>query len=137
MQYLANGSLGQRHPENLGDFARQIGSPPTDDAIFRDIRPFADPIGQFLLLFRAQGLRPTRRLAGAQAGNTIRVIPDNPIPQRLAVHPRRCRRFAARLAFQNQSQRQQPPRDVRIIRPRRSKAKRRSIKISTGELYRC
>jgi hypothetical protein len=96
-----------------------------------------DPLGNFSFLFgRQQGLgADITRLVG-QTREALLVEPMHPVPQCLAVHPRRLGGIRARRALQNQSKRQHTSRSSNVLCTPRLAPKPRSVEIAPCDLDR-
>lgn len=135
-QKRADAALGQGHPELPRDAGGQITAPPAHHAVARGVRAGAHPLGDLLRLLRCQAWPRPGRDAVRQPLHAFFVVAVYPVAQRLAIHPGRPRRRAARDPFQHQSERQKPPRHARITRPRRQRPQVRRAMIIASNRHR-
>ena len=80
-------------------------------------------------LVRAEPARPGRSLAVRKTCQALGIAAMDPVTQRLPVHPAGLRRRRSLDAVHNQSQRQHPPRCLRVPAPRRCAAQIHSRQI--------
>jgi len=101
----------------------QVNAPPAHDLVHVRIRPFNDQRTQLRHLRAGQGARTAGTHLRLQTGNARVVVAANPVAQRLPVHAVLRRSLAARPAFQDASQRQEPANLSRVLAFARKQAK--------------
>jgi hypothetical protein len=109
-QHRADAALGQGHIEPSFDHAGQIHPAPTYHAVHGRVWPFANQIRHQSLLLRGEArFRPACH-AVAEPADPFGIVAQDPVAQGLPVHAAEVAGFSPLIAFENQSQRQHPPR---------------------------
>lgn len=118
-----------RHAKLAQDAVPQVGAPPADHAVPRQIRAKLDPADQCLLLCpRQRGLRSRGPLI-AEPIQSAGVVAMHPVPQGLAIHAGCRRRRRAGGPIQHQRNRQGSAHGACILHPSCTGAELRSRQI--------
>ena len=134
-QQIADRTLGQGHAPLVLDLARQIDPTPADHPIRARLRTRPHPAGHHRLLGAQLGDR-ARHLLVRQTRQARRIVANHPVAQALPIHPAGRRRRMSRAPFQDQRQRQHPPRRSGIRAASRRPAPPDRIDIPSGDLNR-
>src|ERR1019366_7538461 len=130
---LAHRALVPVQPEILLQPIAQIGSPPPDNLVRAGLRTRLDQRCDRLPWFGGKLRRTARRLPVLQTRKALRIIPVDPIAQRLAIHSAAARRRGPIGAFHHQRQCQHPPRRRRAPHSSRCMTQLRSRQILPGD----
>ena len=96
----------QIHAEFSLDLVTQVDPSPADDTVDVQVGPLLDK-GRELHLLRVRQLRHRAgRLEIVETRQSVGIVPVNPVPQRLAIHPTLARRRGPVHTFEHQRQRQ-------------------------------
>lgn len=128
-QFPAQRLFADRNAELFEDPPRQIDEPPAHHPVdCRERAGFDDP-HQCLPLLVVEYRQVARRLAVHEAGWSLRIEGEHPIPHRLQPDTANLRGIAARPAVIDRRQPQQAPSLSRIVRPLRQRAQLRGVVI--------
>jgi len=135
-QQIADRTFGQVHAPLCFDLARQIDPTPAHHPIRARLRTRPHPARHHRRPLGAQLGDRAWRLLVRQTRQARRIVANHPVAQALPIHPAGRRRLMSRAPFQDQRQRQHPPRRRGIRAVSRRPAQPDRIKIASGDLNR-
>jgi hypothetical protein len=136
-QQLAHRALVQADPELARDPVPQVPAAPAHDAVAPEVRPLLGPPGHDRFLPGRQA-RP-RAVAPRQVGQAREPfggVAMRPVAQGLPVHAATLGRVLARPPFQDERDRQHPPRRLGVPRPGRLAPQIARRQVSPRDRYR-